>query len=153
MTDRATLTHCFVLIHKRAALLCVALEAGFVSAQECEPAGFERLLNICRRALDRDSLVRLMTIGAAHFAFRHGMMVRQLECRANFQVTLETGFRRLSWIYNRTSSAAGFYVQTPSSVARLAAHILGVFSFCLQSRVGRCPEIPRDLFMAGCAFF
>jgi hypothetical protein len=43
--------------------------------------------------------------------------MRQLECRANFQVTLETGFRRLSWIDNRASAAASLDMQTPRTVA------------------------------------
>ena len=39
MADGATLTHCLVLIDKWAALLRVALKAGFVSAQESKAAG------------------------------------------------------------------------------------------------------------------
>ena len=82
-----------MLVNPRAALLCVTLEAGFVSAQERKTAGFELLLNICRRAFDRDAFVYLMTIGAAHFAFEHRMMMRQCERCANFEVTLETSLR------------------------------------------------------------
>ena len=78
MADDATLAHCLVLVDKRAALLRVTLEAGFVFAQERKTAGFEFLLDICRRALDRDAFVHLMTIGAAHFAFEHRMVMRQL---------------------------------------------------------------------------
>src|SRR5881392_1498397 len=112
MANGAPLPHCFVLVHEWAALLCVTLEAGFVSAQESETASFKRLLNVRWRAFGRDAFVRFMTIAAAHFAFQHRMMMRQLECRANFQVTLETGFRRLSWIYDSASAAAGLDVQT-----------------------------------------
>ena len=93
MADHAALTQRLMLVNKRAALLGVALEASFVSAQESKAAAFERLLNIGAAAFDRDSLVRVVTIGATHFAFQHWMVVRQLECRANFQVTLETSFR------------------------------------------------------------
>ena len=171
MADGTALAHCLVLIDERAALLRVTLEAGFVSAEESKPAGFQLLLNICRRAFDRDSLVHLVTVAAAHFAFQYRMAMRQLECRANFQVTLETGFGRLSWIDDRTSSAAGFDVQTPGPGARLAAHVrnllwssaalcLSAFSaaltydylFCLQSRVSGCSEIADDLFVARRAF-
>src|SRR5215469_13323881 len=106
MADSATLAHCLVLIYPWAGLLCVALEASFVWAQESEAAGFECLLNICRRALKRDPLVRLMAIAAAHLSFRYRMMMRQLECRANFQVTLETCLRRLFWVYNGARGAA-----------------------------------------------
>ena len=166
MADDTTLTQCLVLIHKRAALLRVTLEAGFVSAQEREAAGLKRLLNICRRAFNRDSSVRLVAIGAAHFAFRHWMMVRQLECRANFQMTLETGLRRFSRIDNRVRRAAAFNVQTPRPMACFAAHVHGLlgsfaalcagltydFPCCLQSRMGGCSEVANDLFVAGGAF-
>ena len=77
MADDATLTHCLVLINKWAALLCVTLEAGFVSGQESKAAGLELLLNVCRGALGRDPFVRFMTIAAAHLALEHRMMMRQ----------------------------------------------------------------------------
>ena len=76
MTDDATLTHCLVLINKWAALLCVTLEAGFVSAQKSKAAGLERLLNVRRCAFGRDPFVRFVTIRAAHFAFKDRMMMR-----------------------------------------------------------------------------
>ncbi len=93
MADHTALPHCLVLVNKWAPLLGVALKASFVSAQEREPAGFEFLLDICRRAFNRDAFVYLMTIGAAHLAFEHRMMMRQCERCANFQVTLETSLR------------------------------------------------------------
>ena len=77
MADDTTLTHCLVLINKRPALLCVTLEAGFVSGQERKAAGSELLLNIRRGALGRDAFVRFMAIAAAHLALEHGMMMRQ----------------------------------------------------------------------------
>ena len=126
MADHTTLTHCLVLVNPGTSLLCVTLEARFVSAQEREPAGFEFLLDICRRAFNRDAFVYLMTIGAAHLAFEHRMMMRQCERCANFEVTLETCFRRLSWIYDRAGTAAGLDVQTSGPVARLAAHVRGL---------------------------
>jgi hypothetical protein len=76
MADHAPLTHCLVFIHKRAALLCVTFEAGFVSAQKSKAARSELLLNVCRGALARDSLVRFMAIAAAHLALEHRMMMR-----------------------------------------------------------------------------
>ena len=93
MARDTTLAHCLVLINKRPALLCVTLEAGFVSAQERKTAGFEFLLDICRRVFNRDAFVYLMTIGAAHLAFEHWMMMRQCERCANFEVTLEASLR------------------------------------------------------------
>ena len=77
MANDAPLPHRLVLIDKWAALLCVTLEAGFVSAQESKSAGSELLLNICRGALGRDPFVRFMAIAAAHLAFKHRMMMRQ----------------------------------------------------------------------------
>jgi hypothetical protein len=93
MADHTTLSQCLVLVNPGTSLLCVTLEARFVSAQEREPAGFEFLLDICRRAFNRDAFVYLMTIGAAHLAFEHRMMMRQCERCANFEVTLEASLR------------------------------------------------------------
>jgi len=166
MADGATLPQCLVLIDKRAALLGVTFEAGFVSAQERKAAGFELLLNVRLSAFDRDTLVQLVTISAAHFAFRHWMVVRQLKCRANFQVTLETGLRRLSWIYDRTCCAAGFDMQTAGPVAGLATHVRDLlwsfaalcatltygYPFCLQSRVSGGSKVAHNFFVAGPAF-
>ena len=153
MASGATLTHCFVLVDKWAALLRVTVEAGFVSAQESKAATSELLLNICRGALDCDPFVWFVAITAAHLAFKHRVMMRQLECRANLQVTLETSVRRLSRIDDRARFAASLHVQAPRSVARLATHVLCVFPFRLQSRVSGCPEVAHDLFVAGRAFF
>ena len=93
MADGATLAQRFMLVDKRAALLRVTLETGFVFAQERKTAGFEFLLDICRRSFNGDAFVYLMTIGTAHLAFEHRMMMRQCERCANFEVTLETSFR------------------------------------------------------------
>src|SRR6478752_817764 len=113
MASDTPLTHCLVLIDKRAPLLCVTLETGFVSAQKSKAAGSELLLNICRGALVRDPFVRLMAIAAAHLALKHRMMMRQLKRCANVQVTLETSVRRLSRINDRARTAASLDVQTP----------------------------------------
>ena len=152
MANDASLTHRLVLIYKWAALLCVTLEAGFVSAQKSKATGFELLLNICRGALGRDPFVRFMAIAAAHLAFKHRMMMRQLKCRADFQVTLETGVRRLSRIDDRAGTAASLDMQTPRPVTRFAAHVLGIFSFRLEASVSGCPEVAHDLFVARRAF-
>jgi hypothetical protein len=171
MANGATLPQCFVLIDKRTALLCVTLEACLVFAQEREAASFEFLLNICRRTFDCDTFVHLVTIAAAHLAFEHRMVMRQCERGANFQVTLETCFRRFSWIYDRAGAATCFHVQTPGSVAGLAAHVRDFFyscalclSFsaarlydfaflCLQSSVSGRSKITHDLFVTGGALF
>jgi hypothetical protein len=92
MADRTTLTHCLMLVNKRAALRGVAFEARFVSAQESEAAAFKRLLHIGPATLDRNPHVRIMAIRAAHFSFQHRVMMRQLELCPYLQVTLETCF-------------------------------------------------------------
>ncbi len=76
MADHTTLTQRLVFVDERAALLGVALEAGFVSAQESKAAALERLLNICRCAFDSNPGMRVVTIAAAHFALQHRMVVR-----------------------------------------------------------------------------
>src|SRR6476620_5550310 len=152
MASDTTLAHCLVLIDEWAPLLCVTFEAGFVSGQESKAAGSELLLNVCRSALGGDPFVRFMAIAAAHLALGHRMMVRQLKCRADFQVTLETSVRRLSRIDDRARSATSFDVQTPGPVTRLAPHVLCVFPFRLQSGVSGCTEVAHDLFVARRAF-
>ncbi len=167
VTNRAALPHRLMWVNKRAALLCVTFETGFVAAQESEAAGFERLLDVGATAFDCDSLVRVVTIATTHLAFQYWMVVRQLKCGANFQVALETSFRRLTWIDNRAGPTAGFDVQTPRPMTSLAAYVhsllwscAALFTgltydnlFCLQSRVGGCSEVTHDLFVAGSAFF
>jgi hypothetical protein len=108
MADHATLPHRLVLVNKGPALRSMALEAGFVSAQESKAAALEHLLNIGPATLDRYSDVWIMAVSAAHFAFQHRMMVRQLKLCPHFQVTLETSFRRLTRIDDRVRCAAAF---------------------------------------------
>jgi len=152
MADHAPLTHRLVLIDEWTALLCVTFEAGFVSRQESKAASSELLLNVCRSPFDRDPFVRFMAIAAAHFAFKDRMMMRQLKRCANVQVTLETSVRRLSRIDDGALSAAGLNVQTPGTVARFAAHVLGVIAFCLETSVSGGPKVAHDLFVTCSAF-
>jgi hypothetical protein len=153
MADGTSLPHCFVLINKRTALRGVALEASFVSAQESKPAGSERLLNIRATAFDGDPFMRIVAIAAAHFSFQHRMMMRQLELRPRFQVTLETSFRRLPRINDRVRRAATLDMQTARPMAGLAAHVLRVLTLCHQTRVRRCSEVAHDFFVASLTFF
>ena len=76
MANETTLAHRLMLIDKRAALLCVAFEAGFVLIQKSKAASFKPLLNVCRGTLVHDSFVRFMAIAAAHLALEHRMMMR-----------------------------------------------------------------------------
>jgi hypothetical protein len=79
MAGHATLTDRLVLIHKWAALLCVTLEAGFISSHKRKATRSELLLDVCRRALGRDPFVRFMAIAATHLAFEDRMVMRQLK--------------------------------------------------------------------------
>ena len=76
VTNSTSLAHCFMLVHKRSALLCVTLEASFVSTQETEAAAFECLLDVRGCAFKRDPLVWVVTVAATHFPFRYRMMMR-----------------------------------------------------------------------------
>src|SRR5215470_7729227 len=117
MTNDTTLTHRFVLIHKWATLLRVTFEAGFVSSQESKATRSELLLNIRLDALGRDSFVRFVAIAAAHLAFKHRMMMRQLKRCTHLQVTLETSVGRLSRVNDCASAATSLNVQTSGPVA------------------------------------
>jgi hypothetical protein len=129
MAGGATLTHCLVLVHKRAALRSVALKASLVLTEESQAATREHLLNICWRAFDRDPDVRVVTIRAADFAFEHRMVMWQLELCAHFQVTLEASFRRLTRVDDRMRRAATLHMQTAGAMTRFAADVLRILSF------------------------
>ena len=66
----------FVFENERAALGRVTLETGVVLAQQHGAAAFHALRKIRAAAFDRVALVRVVAIGAAHFAFEHRMMMR-----------------------------------------------------------------------------
>ena len=153
MADHAPLTHCLVLVNKWPPLLGVALEAGFVSAQESKAAAFEHLLNVRSATLDCDPDVRIMAICTAHFSLEHRVMMRQLELCAHFEMTLETSFRRLPRIDDRVRGATTLDVETARPVARLTANVLGVFSMRLETRMRRGPKIPCDIFVTSRATF
>ena len=93
MTGETALAHSLMLKDKWPALCGVALEAGFVATQEGDAAAFECLLDICRRAFDRHSHVRIMAISTTDLAFQNWMMMRKLETRPHLEVALETCFR------------------------------------------------------------
>ena len=67
-------------------------------------------------------------------------------------MTLETGVRRFARIDDRAFSAASLNVQTPGTMARFAAHVLGVVTLCLEASVSGCPEVAHDLFVTRRAF-
>ena len=129
---------------KWTALSGMALKTRLVLTQERSAAAFKRLLNICASALDRHPDMGIMAIGAAHFALWNRVVVRQLKFRAHFQVALEAGIGRFSWVDNLAWVAAALDMQTSRTVAGFAAHVLGVVSRCFQTRMRRGPKIPRN---------
>ena len=151
MAHDTTFTQRLVLVHKRAPLLGVTFEARFVLAEESNPAAFEALLHIGPPTFHCNSDMWIVAISATHFAFQHRMMMRQLELRAHFQVTLETSVRRFAWIDDRARRAAALNMQTSRAVTRLATHVLGVLALRLQTRMRRRSEIARDIFVTGFA--
>jgi hypothetical protein len=126
VTAHATFAERLVLEDERTALRGMALEAGFVLAKQAQATPLERLGEVRPSALDRVSFVRVMAIGAAYFSFEHRMVMRQIEFRADLQMTLETGRRRFSWINDLVTVATTLNVETAGTVARFAAHVLGI---------------------------
>lgn len=116
MTAHATFAQRFVLEDKWTSLRRVTLEACFVLTEQADAAALERLRKIRSAPFDRVSLVRVVAIGTTHFPFQHRMVMRQIEFRPYFQVTLETGGRRFLRINNRARSAAALDVQTSRSM-------------------------------------
>ena len=135
VTNGAAFANRFVFVNERSALRGMTLETGVVRAHERDAAAFDELLQTCAAAFDRFAFVWIVAIRAAHFAFEHGMMVRQLKLRTQIQVTLKTGVRRFARINDLTLLAAGLNVQTSRAVTRFATDVLGVLAFRHQTGV------------------
>jgi hypothetical protein len=131
MTTEATFPHRFVFEDKWAALGGMTLKTGVVLTEQCRAAALERLRQVRSTAFDRVALVRVMAIGATHFAFENRVMMRQFEFRPHFGVALETGRRRFPRIDDLVAIATAFHMETSGPVARLASHIPGVIALRL----------------------
>lgn len=95
-----------MLEDKGTSLRGVTLEAGFVMAEQPRATALERLGKIRSAAFDRVSLVRVMAIRTTHFPLEHGMVMRQFEFRAHFQMALETRGRGFPRVNNQAAFAA-----------------------------------------------
>jgi len=93
MATDAAFADRLVFEDERAALGGVTLETGFVVAQQHGAPAFHALRHIGATAFDGVAAMRIVAIGAAHFAFEDRMMMRQLESSPDFGVALETGRR------------------------------------------------------------
>src|SRR5262245_49601214 len=96
MAGGAAFAHRFVFKHKWAPLRDVTFAAGVLFRGQRRPA-----------TDDGRSLVRVVAVGAADLAFRHWMMIRELEAAGDLQVTIKTGLGRLSRVDNGAARAAG----------------------------------------------
>lgn len=115
-----------MLKYERTALRGVTLETGSILAEQLNAAPFDFLGQTCSASFDGSTGVRIVAIRATHFSFQHRVMVRHFKSGAYFQVTLEAGVRRSPGIDDLTFIAAASDVQTSRTVARFAAHLLGV---------------------------
>jgi len=104
-------------------------------------------------ALDGPTGVRVVTIGAAHFAFQHGMVMRHFKSGPHFEVTLETRVRRPARIDNLGFISAAGDVETPGAVAGFAPHFLGIIAGGFQARVSGSSKITGDRIVARFASF
>ena len=93
MATDATFPDRFVFEDEWSALRDVTLETGLVMAEQHGAPAFHGLRYIGATAFHSVTAMRVMAIGAAHFAFEDRMMMRQLESSPDFGVALETGRR------------------------------------------------------------
>ncbi|MEP7014363.1 MAG: hypothetical protein ABI925_02885, partial [Verrucomicrobiota bacterium] len=96
MARHTAFTQRFMLEDERTSLRCMALETGFVLAQESSAAAFEGLRKVSPAAFDRRSLVRVVAVGATNFSFENRMVMRQGKLRAHLGVALKTRCRRFA---------------------------------------------------------
>jgi len=128
MADDASLTQRLVLEDKRAPLVGVTLETGFVLTQQRGPATHNRLHAARFATFDRASFVRVMATGTTHLSLEHWMVIRQLESRTHFQVALEAGVWRFARIHDGVCPTAACDMKTARPVTRFAAGVLGVLA-------------------------
>ncbi len=125
----ATLAHGLMFEHMRPPLSVVALETGFIFRKKAGSA-------TCNRVPP----MGVVTIGAGQM-LRDRMMMRQIECAADIQVTLKTNIRRFFRIDDERDVPARFTMQAPRSVARFAACLERIGTGCHQPGMARGPEI------------
>jgi hypothetical protein len=142
-----------MLKHKRAALGNVTLETSFVLTEEQCSAAFYLLRPTGPATFDRATGVRIVTIGAAHFAFQDRMVMRHFKSGPHFEVALETGVRGPARIDDLSFIPAGGDVQTSGAMAGFAAHFFGIIAGSFQARVSSSSKIAGDGFVTSLARF
>lgn len=139
MAGGAAFAQRLMLENKRSPLLGVALETGLVPAHHVGRAP----------PLDDRSLVWVVAVRAAHLAFRHRVMIWQVELSASFQVALKTGFRIFAGIDDRICRAAGLHVEAARSVTAFASgSVCRILALRHQARMIGSPEVADDFRVA-----
>ena len=109
----AAFAQCGMFEYKRPRLCPMALGTGFVPPCHREAAG--RLHNV--------QAMRVVALGAIHFAFRDRMMLGQVEFSVHIQMALKAGLRIFARVDDKffASRSADRHVFTGRSVARFAS--------------------------------
>ena len=109
MATDAALAQRFVLEDKTLRLLAVAIRALFVEPRHRESAG--RLHDVVS--------MRIVALHAVHLSFTNGMVLREVEIRVDFEMTIETGLRIASRINDElAATAADSHVFAARTMAR-----------------------------------
>ena len=96
VTGRAAFAQGFVLEHDTLRLRAMATGALLIQSRHRESA----------RRLHDVLPVRVVALHAVHPAFAHGMVLREVELRVDFEVTCETRLRVAPWIHDEFSVPA-----------------------------------------------
>jgi len=141
MTDDAAFAHGGVFKNERTGLFAVALGAGFVLARHGETSGWFHNVHA----------MGVVALDAIHFAFKDGMMLREMEFRLRLLVALETGFGIFAGIddeFLEPAASGHGDVFASGAVAGFAAALAGHFSIGnAQSRVRAGGENAGDIGM------
>jgi len=138
MAGHATFPQSFMREYKRSPLFDVALETDVVSAHDIG----------CAAAFEDRPLVRVVAIRAIDSAFRHRVVIRQIELGADLQVALEACLGIFAGVDYRVRPATGTYVQAARAMTGLAPHIFSILAFGHEPRVVRGLEILGDVSVA-----
>ena len=139
VASRAAFAHRRVLKNHRLGLFPMALGAVFIQTRHRQSA----------RRLHDVHAVRIVTLNAVHFAFDHGMMLRQVEFSLRLHMTSETRGRILAGVDYKSIQSGGaghrdmFAGGTVTGLATVLAGHLAVFQ--VQSLVRAGGKRPSDI--------
>ena len=91
VTNGAAFAHGFVLEDEGLGLVAMTLGAGLVEASHRKTGG----------GFHDVGAVRVMALNAIHFAFKHGMMLRQVEFGVGFEMAIQTTRRVFAGVENK----------------------------------------------------